>query len=152
MKQPINAIILSKIEFIKEKDNNYKTNLIFIIIFLISSIIGFIIYLSGFINDKIKERINNIKHLLFLSGCNLWSYWIGHFIIDYIKLIIFSVILFIPVSFYNIVAIYYFFEFIIISITSLMFLYSISFYFSKEDSGNKLILSLFLEFSFIFMI
>ena len=46
-------------------------------LFGVNIVFGYIIYLGGFPFDKIKERNTKTKHLLYLSGCNMWSYWGG---------------------------------------------------------------------------
>ena len=86
----IDATILSKIIYKKEmsigddKKMNEDTISVLIIVCL-GSVFGFVIFLGGLINEKIKERKTNINHLLYLSGSNSWSYWLSFFIIDYIK-------------------------------------------------------------------
>ena len=100
--------------------------------------------------EKIKEKRTNIKHLLYLSGSNIWSYWIGFFIVDYIKLIIFDIFLIFPIFFINGVAIYFGIDMIAISLSSLCFIYFISFFCSKEDNGSK-VLFLFV-FGFIIIL
>ena len=53
------------------------------------------ISLSGYmLNTPLKERINNIKHLLKLSGANMFIYWLSLFIVDLIKYIIFILTVF----------------------------------------------------------
>ena len=50
------------------------------------------ISLSGYmINKPLKERIKNIKHLLKLSGANMFVYWLSLLIVDMIKYFIFIV-------------------------------------------------------------
>ena len=100
--------------------------------------------------EKIKEKRTNIKHLLYLSGSNIWSYWIGFFIVDYIKLIIFDIFLIFPIFFVNGVAIYFGIDMLAISLSSLCFIYFISFFCSKEDNGSK-VLFLFV-FGFIIIL
>ena len=107
---------------------------------------GYIIFLGGLINEKIKERKNNIKHLLFLSGSNSWIYWMTFFIIDYLKLFIFSIILLIPLMLTIISKVYYFFlNFLISNISSIIFIYFISFFGSNAKSGFKFLLLLLIN-------
>ena len=40
---------------------------------------------SNFINIIVKERVNNSKHLMKLSGMNILSYWIVNFLFEIIK-------------------------------------------------------------------
>ena len=150
----IDAAIFTKIEFTEvefEKNNyiNIYKDEILLIVFCFSCLIGFIIFLSGLIQEKIKERINNIKHLLYLSGCNIWSYWTAFFVADFFKLMIFTLFLNFPVIINNSEVGYFWLIMIFICISSLMFIYSISFLFSKEDSGTKFILYIFFIFIFI---
>ena len=50
------------------------------------------ISLSGYmVNTPLKERIKNIKHLLKLSGANMFIYWLSLLIVDLIKYIIFLI-------------------------------------------------------------
>ena len=50
------------------------------------------ISLSGYmINTPLKERIKNIKHLLKLSGANMFVYWLSLLIVDMIKYLIFLI-------------------------------------------------------------
>ena len=94
----INAIILNKIEISEEvriKDIEIERIFLFFILYL-GSLNGYIIFLGGLINEKIKERKKNIKHLLYLSGSNSWSYWMAFFTVDYLKLLIFTILLVIP--------------------------------------------------------
>ena len=40
---------------------------------------------ANFITLYVKERINNIKHLMSISGINIWAYWIVNYIFELIK-------------------------------------------------------------------
>ena len=156
----IDASILTNIEILENNFNKDEgkeekrkdLDVFFLIIFAFSSLIGYILFLSGLIQDKIKERITSIKHLLYLSGCNMWSYWISFFIIDYLKLFIFNLILFLSAYFINESSKYFWINMIFISMSSLVFIYFISFFLSKEDSGNRFILLFFFVFIVLFII
>ena len=103
------------------------------------SIIGFILFLGGLMYEKIREKRTNIKHLLYLSGSNIWSYWIGFFIVDYIKLLIFNILLIFPFLYINKSGVYLGLNMLSISLSSLSFIYCISFLCSKEDDGAKIL-------------
>ena len=87
----IDAMILSSIEQTKTSNGQDQKidedTIAIIIIVCIAAVFGYVIYLGGLTNEKIKERKTNIKHLLYLSGSNSFSYWIAFFIIDYLKLL-----------------------------------------------------------------
>ena len=151
----INAIILNKIEInekIRIKNIEIEKIILFTILY-IGSMNGYIFFLGGLINEKIKERKTNIKHLLYLSGSNSWSYWMAFFIIDYLKLLILSIFLTIP--FFIIMAsagIYFLINFLIVNPSSIIFLYFISFFGSNVKSGLKFLLLLLIIFEILIII
>ena len=129
--------------------NLFTDSLVLVLVCLIS-LFGFVIFLGGLMFDKIKEKRTNIKHLLYLSGGNLFSYWIGFFIVDYLKLFFFNILLIFPIFFVNNSAYYFGLDMLAISLSSLSFIYFISFFCSKDDEGAK-ILFLFI-FGFVILI
>ena len=124
----------SNLDFI----NFFKDFLILIIICLIS-LFGFVIFLGGLMLEKIKEKRNNIKHLLYLSGSNPLVYWIGFFIVDYLKLFFFNIFLIIPIYFINGCAFYFGIDLLSISLSSLSFIYFLTFFCNKDDEGAKIL-------------
>jgi len=141
----INAKILNKIVFKDyiflgpDKISSIRT------IFL-GIAIGYVIFLGGLINEKIKERKTNIKHLLYLSGNNSWTYWMAFFMIDYLKLLVFSFLLIIPI-YIRLQAITIILKnFLILNASSLIFIYFISFFCSNAKSGVKFLLILSITF------
>ena len=146
----IEATILSKLERKKEMSigDEKKINedtLGVLIIICIGSVFGFIMFLGGLIHEKIRERRTNIKHLLYLSGSNSWSYWISFFIIDYVKLLIFTLLLIIPIYYVSPTGSYYFLlNMVVIDLSSLVFIYFVSFFGSNADSGVKFLFTLLL--------
>ena len=118
---------------------NMLTDSIVLIIVCLISLFGFVIFLGGLMFEKIKEKRTNIKHLLYLSGSNIWSYWIGFYIVDYIKLLFFTIFLIIPVYFVSGAATYFGLDMLAISLSSLSFIYFISFFCSKDDEGAKIL-------------
>ena len=110
--------------------------------FGISIIFAFVIYLGGVVYEKIKERKNKTKYLLYLSGCNMWSYWGAFFIIDFIKLLIFSVLVFLPIFFISDFGIYGILTMPLTCISSLFFIYFFSSFWKNEDSGTKILITM----------
>ena len=139
----ISAIILNEIELstyeIKEVRISY-------IIRYIGILTGYVIFLGGLTNEKIKERKTNIKQLLYLSGSKSWSYWMAFFIIDYLKLFIFSLFLikYIYFNLENIILLII--NFLITNASSIIFLYFISFFGSNAKSGIKFLFILSITF------
>ena len=95
------------------------------------------IFYGSIMSEKIKERVKNIKHLLYLSGSNMFSYWGAFYITDLIKLFIFCSLAGISVYFLSSVAFHLWVNLIIYSFSSLFFIYNLSFLLEKEESGQK---------------
>ena len=112
--------------------------LVLIVVCLIS-LFSLVLFLGGLMFEKIKEKRTNIKHLLYLSGSNMWSYWIGFYIVDYIKLIIFTIFLVIPIYFATDAAFYFGLDMLAINFSSLSFIYFITFFAKKDDEGAKIL-------------
>ena len=137
----INAEIFSEIVNLKSSDiggmgiDASEMSTMFSLCF--ACIISLCLYLGSLISDKIKERVKNIKHILYINGSNLWTYWCGFYIVDLFKLLVFvclaSASLYLINSFASLIWI----DLVITSFSSLIFIYSISFILEKEDSGQK---------------
>ena len=141
----IDASIITKIKYekIRTKKINFTEimrKMFSLIIIILCTIFGFLFFLTGLTIEKITERKNNVKHLIYLSGGNLWSYWIAYFIFDLIKIMIFSLFLLISVSSVNNISNYISINMCFSSISSLFLIYFISYFCSKEDSVIKFIL------------
>ena len=153
----IEAAILPEISYnyyTENKNNmdsmNFAKEFLILIIVCLISLFGFVIFLGGLMLEKIKEKRTNIKHLLYLSGSNIFTYWLGFYIIDYIKLLFFNLFLIFPIYFVNGSATYLGIDLLAISLSSLSFIYFISFFCSKDEEGSK-ILFIFV-FGFLLMI
>ena len=111
------------------------------VMFLISFACSFslCIFLATIISDKIKERVKNIKQILYLSGSNMLSYWSGFFIVDVTKMIIFTSLAAASIYLISNYASYIWLNLIIAIFSSLIFVYALSFLFEKEESGQKVL-------------
>ena len=142
----INAIILHDIEFNGLSDNGLRQSIwnlikdvIVLVVVCLISLFGFVLFLGGLMFEKIREKRYNIKHLLYLSGSNIWSYWLGFFIVDYIKLLFYNVFLILPVCTVSGAGVYFGLDMLAISLSSLSFIYFVSFFCTKEDEGAKIL-------------
>ena len=148
----IDAKILYTMELKKEMSIGDETEVNgdtigILVIVCFGSVFGYVIFLGGLINEKIKERKTNIKHLLYLSGANSWSYWLAFFIIDYVKLLIYTILLIIPIYYVSSKGGYYFLlNLLTINISSLIFIYFISFLGENAESGVKFLFVLLFGF------
>ena len=114
--------------------------------------ISLCIYLATIIAEKIRERAKNIKHILYLSGSNMWSYWIGFYMVDILKMMVFSSLAASSIYLISNYASFIWIDLIIVSFSSLFFVYCLSFLFEKEESGQKAMSLLFFIFLIIFVI
>ena len=114
--------------------------------------ISLCIYLGIIIGPTIKERIKNIKHILYLSGSNMWSYWCGFYLIDILRLLLFSSLAAVSLYFINGYASYIWLDLIIVSFSSLFLAYCLSFFFQKEASGQSAMMYIVSIFSLLALI
>ena len=134
----INAAIFDEIVNLRNNEKNISSNQMSIMFTLcFGCSISLCIYLATIIEDKIKERVKNIKHILYLSGSNMWSYWCGFYVVDIVKMLVFSSLAAASLYLINDYASYIWLDLIIVSFSSLFFIYSLSFLFEKEESGQK---------------
>ena len=149
----INAAIFDEIINIRANDIGISENQIAIMFSLcFGCSISLCIYLATIIAEKIRERARNIKHILYLSGANMLSYWCGFYIVDTIKMLIFSALAAASIYFISPYASYIWIDLIITIFSSLFFIYSISFLFEKEESGQKFMSFLIFFILIIFII
>ena len=142
----INAVILHEIRMNALYDSglletlwNFFKDFIVLFVVCLIALFGFVIFLGGLMFEKIREKRYNIKHLLYLSGNNIWSYWLGFYIVDYIKLFFYNIFLILPIFYVSGVGVYFGLDMLAISLSSLSFIYFISFFCSKEDEGAKIL-------------
>ena len=124
---------------------------IFVLLYSLIMIWNSFISISGFmITTPLKERINNIKHLLYLSGSNMFAYWLSILIMDIIKFMIFLFLVF-PFLIYTDSQYWYHLIVIIPFVFSVnLFVYIFSFLFQKEENGQKFYLLFCLITSILF--
>ena len=147
----IDSSIFIELEEDKERKNNENKDLkISIFIYLLELLLFF----TGLIRERVKERKAYIKNFLYLNGINNWSYWISFFIVDFTRLTIISLLLILPMYYINTYTNYILANIFITNISLLIFIYFISSFFYKEDSGTKFLflLALILIIITIFLV
>ena len=96
------------------------------------------ISLSGYmLNTPLKERIKNIKHLLKLSGANIFIYWFSLLLVDLIKYIIFILTVFPLLIHLDKVYFYVAIMLFPFLLSSNMLVYSFSFIIDSEIHAQK---------------
>ena len=137
----IDASILTKIKYNFVGTSKMKVKQGFgLAIICVCFLFGFILFLIGLASQKFNERKNKIKQLICLNGGDLKNYWTSFLILDFIKLMVFSSLLLISTGTINNSGNYIWINMIFVSISSLFFIYFISYFCSKEDSIIKFII------------
>jgi len=96
------------------------------------------ISLSGYmINTPLKERIKNIKHLLKLSGANIFIYWLSLLIVDLLKYLIFLITVLPLLIYLDKIYLYTLFILFPFLLALNMFAYSFSFFTDSEIHCQK---------------
>ena len=108
------------------------------IIFFIA--IAFAIMPVNFISLLVKERINNSKHLMRISGINIFSYWLVNYIFEFIKYYFTAGICLILIKMFNFYRPYLYIFYIIYGPAMISFTYALSFIFSNEFNAQNTII------------
>ena len=111
---------------------------------------NYILILTGILYNVIKEKNScNFKNLLYLKGINKLNYWLIYFIIYLLKIIYYSIILYSSIIHLNDIGKYILPIFLLISLSSIIFIYVISNFLPKKDRGTKFIFIIILIFAII---
>ena len=110
------------------------------IVFFIS--IAFALMPANFISLLVKERINNSKHLMRISGINIISYWISNYIFEFIKYYFTAGICILLLWAFDYYRNYLYILYITYGPGMISFTYAISFFFSNESNAQNAIILL----------
>ena len=141
----INAIIFPEITYTNE-NNEDITSIITSVYLGVMALFTYNIYIGFVVADIVKEKKNGMKHLLYLSGVNMFSYWFSFFIFHFCKLLFISLFMSIGIWIISDSIIYIFSLLILASFSSLFFFYSLIKYIGKEET----VINLY-SFSIIFI-
>ena len=88
-------------------------------------------------NQPLKEKIHKIKQMLYLSGVKMFSYWLGMYIVDIIKFLIFLLIVFPFFLYIDHTFGYLFILFVPFIFVYILLCYIFTFLVNKEENGEK---------------
>ena len=97
---------------------------------------SFISFLINMLQVPIRDRINNVKHLLYLSGENMIAYWIGFVIVDLIKFLFYSILLLLILIWFDDVYLYYFIFEIPFFFALIIITYCFTYIFDNEGTAH----------------
>ena len=121
-----------------KEQNSIGNNLA--IVFFIS--IAFAIMPANFISLLVKERINNSKHLMRISGINIISYWLCNYIFEFIKYYFTAGICMLLLWAFDYYKNYLYILYLTYAPGMISFTYAISFFFSDESHAQNAIILL----------
>ena len=134
----INAILFEEYANFKSYSNmSLENSTAFLFMAIAILIFSFISFSSYSLNQIVKEKETNIKHLLYLSGANMNSYWLGFLVVDLIKYFIFILISFTILISISKLFLSYLPLFIAFCFPMSIFLYTLSFTIDKEEQTQK---------------
>ena len=106
-----------------------------LIVFFVA--VAFALIPANFITIIVKERVNNSKHLMKISGMSFSAYWIVNFIFELIKYYFTGGICMLLLYFFDFMPKYFIIFYIIYGPSMTSFNYFISFYFAQESSAQN---------------
>ena len=121
-----------------KEQNSIGNNLT--IVFFIS--IAFALMPANFISLLVKERINNSKHLMRLSGINIISYWICNYIFELIKYYFTAGILVLLLWAFDYYRDYLYILYLTYGPGMISLTYAMSFFFSSESNAQNAVILL----------
>ncbi|MCQ2820528.1 MAG: ABC transporter permease, partial [archaeon] len=103
--------------------------------------IAFSLIPANFVTLIVKERLNNSKHLMKVSGITLTSYWLSNYIFEIIKYYFEGGIIMILIIIFNYMPRYFYLIYLLYGPAMVSFTYMVSFLFESESGAqNGLIL------------
>ena len=144
----IDAVIFPEITFTQETlvDVN-KVNGMLILGYVAT--FSYTTYITIILSEKIREKVNGLKHLIYLSGSNMISYWCSHILYDFIRFSILNLFMSIGIFFVSQASIYIFILFTVSTFSVIFFDYFLSEIFASEKMSQ---LALFFIYFFFLII
>ena len=102
--------------------------------------IAFALMPANFISLLVKERINNSKHLMRLSGINIFAYWIVNYIFELVKYYFTGGIIILLIWAFDYYQTYLYVFYIVYGIGMVSFTYCLSFFFGNESNAQNAVI------------
>ena len=102
--------------------------------------IAFALMPANFISLIVKERINNSKHLMRLSGINIFAYWLVNYIFELVKYYFTGGIMILLIWAFDYYQAYLYIFYLIYGLAMVSFTYCISFIFNNESNAQNAII------------
>ena len=116
------------------KANSKALNNYFLVFFVS---VAFSLIPANFISSIVMERINNSKHLMRISGVNIFAYWLINFFFELVKYYITGGICLLLLWIFDYVPSYFYILYLLYGPSMITFTYFLSFFFSTESSAQN---------------
>ena len=116
------------------KANSKALNNYFLVFFVS---VAFSLIPANFISSIVMERINNSKHLMRISGVNIFAYWLINFFFELIKYYITGGICLFLLWIFDYVPSYFYILYLLYGPSMITFTYFLSFFFSTESAAQN---------------
>jgi len=97
---------------------------------------------ANFISLLVKERTNNSKHLMRISGINIFSYWLVNYLFEFVKYYITGGICLICLFIFKFYKKYFYIMYLVYGPAMVSLTYAMSFFFSDESNAQNAIILL----------
>ncbi len=104
--------------------------------------VAFSLIPANFVTIIVKERLNNSKHLMKISGMSLFAYWLVNFLFELIKYYFTVGICMILIYFMDFYPTYFIYFYFLYGPPMILFTYCLSFLFETESSAQNSVLLL----------
>ena len=119
----------------KELQNSADQSSNSLIVFFVA--VAFALIPANFITIIVKERVNNSKHLMKISGMSFSAYWIVNYIFELIKYYFTAGICMLLLYLFDFMPKFFIIFYIIYGPSMISFTYLLSFYFDEESSAQN---------------
>ena len=116
------------------KANSKALNNYFLVFFVS---VAFSLIPANFISSIVMERINHSKHLMRISGVNIFAYWLINFFFELVKYYITGGICLLLLWIFDYVPSYFYILYLLYGPSMITFTYFLSFFFSTESSAQN---------------
>ena len=116
------------------KANSKALNNYFLVFFVS---VAFSLIPANFISSIVMERINNSKHLMRISGVNIFAYWLINFFFELVKYYITGGVCVLLLWIFDYVPSYFYILYLLYGPSMITFTYFLSFFFSTESAAQN---------------
>ena len=132
----VNEPMVLTAELENESEQSTNSTMVFFVA------VAFSLIPANFVTIIVKERLNNSKHLMKISGMSLFAYWLVNFLFELIKYYFTVGICMLLIYFMDFYPTYFIYFYFLYGPPMILFTYCLSFLFETESSAQNSVLLL----------